>query len=428
MSSDVYSDAQADMASELLIRPGPNDHEVVADLMAPGGAGVLLPSARPVIGRLVVDAHAAAHRPQFSAAAADAGVPLLIDPVTPLWQGPLREKDRWAKLPFGQAERLDAGAVSNVKRREQLVAQAAEFQVAHGATSVIPPYPYVAAPDDPWFEWALDMIRLTARWLRQEGIALPLAPMLCARLQTFAPAHSWGQGIDRFARTALDVGPQFLGLCLSPVKASDSYRKLLGLFDAAARLRSSGTPVMGWRQGLYGPALVAAGLDGYETGIGTRETCDISSNIASRKPPKPGQKRGGGGVPGIYVEPLGRSISPQASDALFAHDALRVKIMCDDQRCCPKGPTSTREHRREHAVRTRARGLANLDALPHHTWRLHQITKDAHEAATLAEQANGVLDSAGLKERISPTGMEALARVSEHLRTNALREREQEAS
>jgi len=102
--------------------------------------------------------------------------------------------------------------------------------------------------------------------------------------------------------------------------------------------------------------------------------------------------------------------------------------MCDDQRCCPKGPTSTREHRREHAVRTRARGLANLDALPHHTWRLHQITKDAHEAATLAEQANGVLDSAGLKERISPTGMEALARVSEHLRTNALREREQEAS
>lgn len=428
MSSDVYSDAQADMASELLIRPGPNDHEIVADLLAPGGAGVLLPNARPVISRLVLDAHTAAHRPQFAEATAEAGVPLLVDPVTPLWQGQLRENDRWAQLPFGQAECLEAGALTNVKRREQLVAQAAEFQVAQGATAVIPPYPYVAAPDDPWFEWALDMIRLTARWLRNEGIALPLAPVLCARLQGFAAPRSWGQGIDRFARTALDLGPQFLGLCLSPVKPSDSYPKLLRLFEAAARLRSYGTPVIGWRQGLYGPGLVAAGLDGYETGIATRESCDIRSSVTSRKPPKPGQKRGGGGVPGIYVEPLGRSISPQASEALFVHDSLRVKIMCDDQRCCPKGPTSTREHRREHAVRTRARGLANLDALPHPTWRLHQVTKDAHEAVTLADQANRALESAGLSERISPKGMEALARVSDHLRTAALRQREQEAS
>lgn len=416
------------MASALLIRPGPNDHEVVAGLLAPGGAAVLLPNTRPVISRLVVDAHTAAQRPQFAEATAEAGVPLLIDPVTPLWQGLLRERDRWAQLPFGQPERLDANDLSDIKRREQLVAQAAHFQVAQGATAVIPPYPYVAAPDDPWFEWALDMIRLTARWLRQESIALPLAPVLCARLQTFAPARNWRHGIDRFARTALDLGPQFLGLCLSPVTASDSYPKLLRLFDAAARLRSYGTPVIGWRQGLYGPGLVAAGLDGYETGIATRESCDIRSNVASRKPPKPGQKRGGGGVPGIYVEPLGRSISPRASEALFAHDSLKVKVMCDDQRCCPKGVASTREHRREHAVRTRARVLANLDALPHPTWRLHQITKDAHEAATLAEQANRVLESVGLSERISPKGMESLARVSEHLRTSALRQREQEAS
>lgn len=428
MSSDVYSYVSADMAPELVIRPGPNDHEVVADLMAPGGAGVLLPNSRPMIGRLVIDAHTALQRPQFAAAAAESGVPLLIDPLTPLWHGLLREDDRWSKLPFGQTERLDAASLSDVKRREQLVAQAAEFQVANGATAVIPPYPYVAGPDDPWFEWALDMIRLTARWLRHEGIALPLAPILCARLQSFAPARSWRRGLDRFARTALDVGPQFLGLCLSPVMADDSYRKLLGLFDAGMRLRSHGAPVIGWRQGLYGPGLVAAGLDGYETGIGTREGCNISSTVSNRKPPKPGKKRSGGGVPGIFVEPLGRSISSRASDVLVAHDSLRVKIMCDDQRCCPKGAASTRDHRREHAVRSRARGLANLDALPHPIWRLHQVTKDAHEASTLAEQANRVLESAGLEERISPQGMVSLARVTEHLRSNALREREQEAS
>ena len=45
------------MVAELLIRPGVNDHQVVADLLAPGGASVSLPTGRPVINRLVLDAH-----------------------------------------------------------------------------------------------------------------------------------------------------------------------------------------------------------------------------------------------------------------------------------------------------------------------------------------------------------------------------------
>ena len=71
---------------ELLIRPGANDHEVIRDLLTPGAGAVLLPGARPLIDRLVLDAHVAKARPDFSEAAGHAGVPVLIDPLTVFWQ------------------------------------------------------------------------------------------------------------------------------------------------------------------------------------------------------------------------------------------------------------------------------------------------------------------------------------------------------
>ncbi len=50
---------------ELLIRAGYNDHQVVGDLLAPGGAVAL----RPPIDRLVADAQTAVVRPTLAEAA-----------------------------------------------------------------------------------------------------------------------------------------------------------------------------------------------------------------------------------------------------------------------------------------------------------------------------------------------------------------------
>jgi hypothetical protein len=405
------------MGFELVIRAGQNDHDVIADLLASGGAAIFLPRQRPLIGRLVVDAHVAVRRPSFATAAANAGVPLLVDPLTPLWQGQVREDDRWARLSFGRAEPLREDDLANPFLREQLVAEVVDFQVEQKATAIIPPYPYVESPTDPWFERALELIRATARYMARSGIHLPLSPILCARLQTFAAEKNWVEGLDRFALTALDVGPQFLGLCLSPITGKDSYSKVLHLFAAARRLRQFGRPVIGWRQGLYGPGLVAAGLDGYETGIGTSELCNVTSSIQNRKPPKPGQKRRGGGGPGIYIEPLARSVSGTAGQILLGELAMRPKVMCDDERCCPHGPQSTIDHRREHAVRTRARVLAALEAQPHTSWRLHEVARSAQGAVTLSSQVNKLLRKAGRKEQIPARGMESLVRVANHLRS-----------
>jgi hypothetical protein len=404
---------------ELLIRPGINDHEVIQDLLAPGGAAVFLPGTRPLIDRLVVDAHVALSRPQFADAASGAGVPVLIDPLTPLWQGELREQDKWSLLPFGRPQRLTPSDLNQFVV-EQLTGQAVTYQAERGATAIIPPYLYVTSPTDPFLNIALDFLRATARHVSRAGIALPVMPVFCAQLKGLGAEKAWASGVDRFTKAALDLGPEAIAVCLSPTGAgSDSYSKVLRLFAATRRIKQSGTRVIAWRQGIYGLGLVAAGLDGYETGVGTRERTDLSAVINSRKPPKPGKKRRGGATLGIYLEPLRRSFSSAVGETLLGHRSMRPKVMCDDERCCPNGAASTLDQRRQHAIRTRARELAALEAQPHMSWRLHQIAQDARAADQLAIQANDVLRAAGIGQQIGTAGYKSLAQVADFLRASA---------
>lgn len=407
--------------SELLIRPGPNDHEVISDLLAPGTGAVLLPRARPLIDRLVLDAHVAKARPEFAETARHAGVPVIVDPLTFYLQGELREADKWSQLPFGDARRLTADEIGNPFRREKLVAEVVDLEVEMGATVIVPPYTYAGSPTDPFFNVGLELLRATSRYMSKNGISLPMVPIFCARLQSFGSEKSWQEGVDRFARSAVDLGPEAIGVCLSPAGslAKDSYNKVFRLFAATRRVKRTGARIFAWRQGIYGPGLVAAGIDGYETGIGTREQASIAQTISSRKPPKPGKKPSGGAGPGIYLEPLHRSVISKVGETLLGHRSMRPKLMCDDERCCPNGAASTLDQRRHHAVRTRSRELGQIENQPHITWRLDQIGKDARAAASLAVQANDVLEKAKVKERIGVAGYESLAGVMDFLQASA---------
>jgi hypothetical protein len=408
------------VASELLVRVGHNDQDVIADLLAPGGASIYLPDDRPIIDRLVVDAHLALDHPRFAEAAVDVGTPVLVDPLTPLLQGEVRPDDAWARLPFGQNEIMRAADLNSPFAREQLVQRVVDFEVENGATAIIPPYPYVTGLRDPWFEHAIDLLRRTARYMRSNGVNFPLVPVLTVSAQGFAHRRTWADGLKRYADVAVGLGSQAIALSLSPIKAKDGYDKVLRIFLAYDYMRRlTSLPIIGWRQGFLGPGLVAAGLTGYETGAATSEFCDMARTVRSRQPRKDGKKGGGGGL-GIYVEPLGRTVPPAAANVLFDHDQFRAKVMCGDQRCCPAGITSTKEHRREHAVRTRARALAALDALPHPTWRLHQVSKDSQAAITVATQANRILEASDVDMTLATEGYQSVAAVADYFRTHEL--------
>lgn len=395
--------------ADLLIRASLNDHLVVNDLLAPG-AGPRL-ARRPLFDQLVADAHVADARPVLSDLARGAGIPYLVDPDTTFLQSEVDPADRWAQLPFAHAAALRPGDVNT----DELVASVVEFQLDRGATVIIPPYFYASSPTDPWFLLGLSILDQTADFLRTHDIRLPMQPILCAQLQSFGTTPSWATGVDRFRRRVMDLDVASVALCLSPSGAGvDGYGKVMRLFETALTLKGDDLRVVAWRQGVYGPALVAAGLDGYECGLGTGEQTDMVGRQSNRKPRADDGNRGGGGGAGIYIDTLGRSVPRRVGQVLLGDVAMRPKVICDNEGCCPT-VAATLDNSRHHAVRTRSRNLADLREQPHRTWRLTQVSRQAAQAATLAAQANKVLAAQGVKVQIKARGLTSLAAVASHL-------------
>ncbi len=394
--------------AELLIRAAMNDHNVVGDLLAPG-ASPDWASRRALFSGLVADAHVADARPVLADHARAAGIPYVIDPDTTFVQSEVAPGDRWASLPFGSAEAVDAADVKVAK----LAAEVLEFEVDNGATRLVAPYFYAQSPMDPWFRASLAALDETAEYLDRNDIHLPVTAVLCAQLQSFGNPTNWSIGIDRFVARAEEIGADTIGLCLSPAgDGADSYGKVVRLFDAALRARTGELRVVAWRQGIYGPALVAAGIDGYECGMGTGEQTDVKGRQSSRKPRDDDSSWGGAG--GIFIEPLNRSVIRSVGRILLGDNRTRAKVMCDDEGCC-YAVAATIDNSRDHAVRTRARMLQQLMDQPHRAWRLNHIARQAASAVPLVQQANAVLEAEGVKQRLKSRNQAALADVAVHL-------------
>jgi hypothetical protein len=398
---------------ELLIRAGYNDHQVIGDLLTPGGAVAL----RPPIDRLVADAQTAAVRPTLAESAHLAGIAYLIDPVTPLLQSDTDPVDSWVRrVPFGVAEALDSSDFDD-RRIAELSESTVVFQVERGATAVIPPYLYAADPDDPALTVSLRLMIATRRFMRKNDVNLPLVPVFCGGWQRFARQDTWTIGVDRFLANALDVEPESIALCLTPLGAdTDSYSKVARVFATARRFVTIGIPVIAWRQGTFGAGLVAAGLAAYETGAGTRERADVR-NLITRKKPRPGGKDQGGPTPQmVFLEGLGRSVRLDVARALLGDLDTRARLICDDESCCPQGVDSMLDHRTRHTINARAQRMRDLNAMPHGAWKLHQVAKDALQAVRTTKRATMVLQRAGLDMKLSANAQESLARIAEHLR------------
>lgn len=388
---------------QLLIRPSLNDHQVIADLVARPAAPTLR-AARPPVGQLVADAHIALQRPTLAVSANEAGIPFLIDPMTPLLQSEIDPKNAWARLPFAVASKqavqdIDLGA---------LVEQVVQFQVDQGASRIIAPYLYAIEPADAAFSTSIRLLAATARYLDDANLPLPIVAVFCGQLQHFGRTTALDAGIRRFVTASRDHDVQTIGLCVSPLGApTDSYSKLVGLFRMADIAAGSSIPTVAWRQGIYGPALVAAGLAGYETGIGSGEQTNIVRQASNRRAKPPTR---GGGAAGIFLDQLGRSVPKRVAQVLLGSAELRAKLLCDDERCCAT-VSDTLDRARQHTVRSRARQLTEIADQPHRRWRLHHVAQHAQNAGKLARQANKVLEAEGVKHRVGLKNLEALGQV-----------------
>lgn len=209
------------------------------------------------------------------------------------------------------------------------------------------------------------------------------------------------------------VGAHAVALALSPTGAGDGYDKILRYMDIFLRVRSQGLRVIAWNQGVLGSLLVAAGVDGYETGIGQGESTDVSRRLRSRHR-RSQPKQDFGRYRGVYLEPLGSSVPHAIAELAFRDRQLLPEIMCGEDTCCAS-PTDTLENYRQHAVRSRARKLQQLREQPHPRWRLMQVVHDAEHAVTVARHVNEGLQAAGANYSVRTVHLEAIGQVAQHV-------------
>lgn len=400
---------------DLFVRAGRTDNRVLDELVAPATAGMPFGGRRVPMRALVLDAPTAAGQPGLRDSALSAGLPLLIDPLTYLFQDQQPAGSGWASLGFADFRSFSPGEFTSDAELDNLIHRTLSFQLDHGASVLIPPYFHAKSPDDPWFQVQLAVNRRTTAYLRSEGINVPTAPVLAGSLRGFGSRASWAAGVDTFVRSLSNLNVRYVPLALSSSRAQrGDTEDRLGAYLATVHHVAGTADIIAWRQGQYGLASVAAGAIGYQTGLGTDERCDLPALGRARRPKL---KKSSPRMPKrIYVGRFGRSLSSTAVEALIATGYLRGALACTDATCCPDGTSSMLTDWRQHAVRSRARELDDIRAMPNAAWRLNHVARQAERAADDARAANEVLENAEIAERVPEASFRALTAVLDAIR------------
>lgn len=393
------------MAKQLYIRPDYQDLGVLRDVLAPPGP-VRTIHAPPVTG-LVIDAHLAEANRGYAELAREVGVRALIDPLTFNWQIEASPTSPFARLPYG-ADRSSILAHGLSGAADRVV----EFEISHGGSTLVIPYLHVDEPAGLFANLNLDLMVAAADAAERHDVRLPAIAVLSGDRQKLTTPDGLAY-IDRFVSQAVELGVGTIAMCTSPAGGqTDSVGSILRVLTIADRIRLGGLPVIAWRQGAYGLALSAAGLDGYETGIGQLETTNIRNRMNSTQNHRPiaddeeflRPKRP------VMMGIWHRSLVHRAADVLL-RSPLAGEVMCTTPGCCSTVAT-TLERQRHHAVRTRAHQLDQLgERLGDRParWHLTHYLNELAPAIGTARRANEILASAGERSRLPVAALTALA-------------------
>lgn len=371
------------MSARLFLRPGRQDHRVVGDLLAPN---VSSHSISETLGGIVVDATIADARPQLAESAAGVGVPALVDPMTFLVQDEVDDGSAFARLPYGHL----AGTSPDQVDLSAFIDAVLEFEVDHDATTLVAPYFHVNAADSPWASSNLELVRRTAERCEALGVKLPAVIVLSGNRQ-FLDSPVGRSYIERFIGEAEQAGASALAVCISPAgQPADSYSSIYKVTRIMASVQEGVLPVIGWRQGVYGPTIAALGAAGYETGFGAGEYSDVAG-IQGRSRPQDASRpeREPRGSAFVYFPQLGRSIKRSAARILLTDPSIQGELACDLPGCC-HSVQDTLEQWRPHAARTRLAQLQEMGAQPRR-WRVNHLLQQVEIGQGTARRANEIL-------------------------------------
>lgn len=85
-----------------------------------------------------------------------------------------------------------------------------------------------------------------------------------------------------------------------------------------------------------------------------------------------------------------RLCSPQTVVALLDDSTIGPRLVCPDPACCPTGRQALLEDSRAHAVSSRARQLAQLNAVHHPRWAWTHLADAAQRGVQIGERINAL--------------------------------------
>lgn len=404
--------------SELIVRAGHNDHRVIEELL--GDPAALPARSARHLRRVVVDAVTATSSTLYATATREAGVQLLVDPLTALLTSAQDPGDTWAALPFtGGPRQRHIGEFQTGAVRADLIEKVVQFQLDHGATAIIPPYLHLPRPSGPEAAIVAKLVRETTHYVHSGlGMNLAIFPVLSVnRAGVPLDRTDWEAGIGRLLRTmtrCADGSPFALALSGSAKLNTTNIHKRARIWRRTAAIG----PFIAWNAGDLGPLAVTMGASGYETGMCRAERYDAISQARNRAP---GSKEPGPRWAGAYVDVLGRSLTLSALKQFAAgRGPMQGDLSCTDVACCARGlETMLGAGRRQHAARRRLDDLDTLDTITARGWKLHHLHGKASAAAHAARRIRAAADRQGIRIGAYPQEYVALEQIVLGLRETA---------
>ena len=333
------------------IRPGYNDHTVIAQALAEGrGSGS---------GLVINPLHADRQRPLIEHARA-AGVETILDSKSLELSAPGGYAMHGVpELPWAAAEGMHSPLILSGMEGGRLVRNLSEYAAEAQVSAILAPTHFLDDAESPW--WTIDA-SLTRR-LRQNLNELEMTSALIyypvvVRTSTLMNPAVMAQLIDHLRRLPVDG----VWLRLHPFGTTKSGPLVLKRYLQLCRqLHALGIPIVAEHSGSVGVALLAFGaVGGIESGVTFTDTVNLDGVL---RPPKP-DARSFAPAPRVYLHQLSAFVDAQTARELLSKRGMKALHGCQDTACCPRGWVDMVANPRQHFLRQRAREVAQLSAMP----------------------------------------------------------------
>ena len=391
--------------AELSLRVGSSDGLFVRELFG------LTPGDRPAPhrpARLVVDAHVPLVRGAgLAGIAREAGVPFLVDPETYYLQDTQHADAAWCRVPFGDPAVFEPLDLAATPVQDELVKTVIDYQIQHGATSVIPPYFHVERPDTRWVEVQAAIWRRTALYVKEADVHLPVVAIVGLGWRCLHPLQGFPQ-LEQMWDALADLDPAEIALAASKVHMGAKPQDRIAELLMVVRTLAANYKVTMWQQGLLGESCVIEGAAGYECGIGWRETCDLQNRKAQHR-------RASAGHPSarpIFIRELGRGVPKRRLELARAKRHTWALLVCPFPDCCAPAGEDLLGDARRHSVIARARELEALDETQAAGWRWNHLLQRTRDGIAIAQQLNDLAPSSSQIPQIDLASLQAIYDVA----------------